>query len=77
MSLLQPEVFYDVGDVGLNDAGSGVNNGAFGESAGLGLNMILTNHFQAGLTLAKPLKLTQTSGVSMGWQSYFNVTGVF
>lgn len=77
MSLLQPEVFYDVGDVGLNDAGSGVNNGAFGESAGLGLNMILTNHFQIGLTLAKPLKLTQTSGVSMGWQSFFNVTGVF
>ncbi len=77
MSLLQPEVFYDAGTVGLNGAPSGVANGATGESAGVGLNMILLNHWQAGLTLAKPLKITQTTGVDMGWQGFFNITGAF
>jgi hemolysin activation/secretion protein len=77
MSLLQPEIFYDVGNVGLNGAPSGVASGATGESAGFGLNMVLLNHWQAGLTLAKPLKITQTMAVDMGWQGFFNITGAF
>ncbi len=51
------------------------DNGAFGESAGVGVNVTLINHLEVGLTLAKPLKVTQTTGVGMGWQGFFNVTG--
>lgn len=56
---------------------TGVPNGASAESAGLGLNLQITNAWQCGLTLAKPLKITQTTGVNMGWQAFFNLTGVF
>ena len=77
MSLLQPELFYDAGTVGENSAPSGTANGSSAESAGVGLNMILLSHWQAGLTLAKPLKVTQTNGIDMGWQGFFNVTGAF
>ena len=77
MSLLQPEVFYDIGTVQLNNVAPGVTNGATGESAGVGVNMIMLNHWQVGLTLAKPLKITQTTGVDMSWQGFFNITGAF
>ncbi len=77
MSLMQPEVFFDAGTVASNNVAPGVASGASGESAGIALNMIFVNHFQIGLVLAKPLKLTQTTGVPMGWQSFFDLTGMF
>ena len=75
ISLLQPEIFYDAGVVSLNDSPAVTDSGSFGESAGVGLNMMLIHHVQMSLILAKPLKITQSSDVPMSWQGFFNVTG--
>lgn|GEM_PF-5581752 len=77
LSLLQPEIFYDIGSVHLNNAATGVSSNATDESAGVGLNLILFNHWKIGLAAAKPLTLRQAVGVDMGWRGFFNITGVF
>ncbi len=77
INLLQPQIFYDVGTVTLNNPPLGFADGATGQSAGFGLNVQAWNHWQMGLEFAKPLRITQTSGVPMGWQTFFNITGLF
>jgi hemolysin activation/secretion protein len=77
MSMLQPQIFYDVGTVAINDPSPGTASDATGQSAGFGLNMELWNHLQMGFTVAKPLSVTNTTGVAMGWQGFFNITGAF
>jgi hemolysin activation/secretion protein len=77
MSLLQPEIFYDAGYTRINKAIAGLSKSGIGQSAGLGLNMVLLNHWKVGITAAKPLRITQTTGVNMGWRGFFNVTGAF
>ncbi len=77
LNFLQSEIFYDFGSVHLNNAAAGVRSNASGESAGIGLNLILNNHCKIGLALAKPLKLREAVDVDMGWRGFFNITGVF
>lgn len=76
-SLLQPEVFYDAGMVSLNETPTGLSNGASAESARVGMNWQFTNFIQGSVIFAKPLRITQTTGVDMGWQGFINVTGIF
>lgn len=75
-SQLQPEVFYDAGKVSSNEVASGTANGSSAESAGVGINMQFTDHWQGSFVFAKPLRITQTTGVNMGWEGFFNLTGV-
>lgn len=76
-SMLQPLAFYDVGVVGFNNAAPGVADGSSAESAGVGMNIQFTDHFLCSVTFAKPLRITQTTNVGMGWNSFINFTGLF
>lgn len=77
VSLLQPQIFYDAGAVNLNAPPAGYASSAQAESAGVGLLLGTLHNWQMGLILAKPLSIRGASGVSMGWQGFFNITGLF
>ncbi|MDO8953768.1 MAG: ShlB/FhaC/HecB family hemolysin secretion/activation protein [Gammaproteobacteria bacterium] len=75
-NLLQPQVFYNAGYVGNNDTLAGTYNHAWGQSAGVGLNVAIFHSIQIAMNLAKPLTLSQgTSGNN--WQAFINATAIF
>jgi hemolysin activation/secretion protein len=77
INLLQPEIFYSAGVVGSNEALAGTVSGASASSMGVGLNMLISKTLQIGMTLAKPLTLTQVTNSDNGWQALVNVVAVF
>lgn len=73
LKLLQPEIFYDAGAV--HAASTAGNSGrASAQSAGAGVNLQWRKNVNMNLTLAKPLKITNSSGVDMGWAGFINFT---
>lgn len=77
INLLQPEIFYDVGYVKNNDALLGTYGEANASSAGIGLNVIMLSSVQIQAVLAKPITLTQVSGVGNAWQGFVNFVATF
>ncbi len=75
--LIQPQIFYDIGAVTDNNAPSGLENGASGQSLGVDVNTQFAQNWQCGITMAKSIRITQTQGINLGWNAFFNFTAIF